>query len=309
MSARPHVAWPLALGLARLVADPGPGLSRPEAIRAVATLRGLAREAGELAVQGAGLGGDAAAEVAVLDRAGWARSASATVERMLDRLPLAERPDGVRRRVSGVGNALLAAGALVLGGRALLGQYDPVAQRLMLLAPSVVAVQRRHGLELTDLGLWVALHEQVHAVQFSAAPWLLGHIEGLMAQLVGDDPGVGVLLGGPGREVLERLGAVMALLEGHADFVAGQAAVGRVPGVEAVRRVFERPAAGQGWRGWLAGLDKATQYRAGLAFCREVADRAGEEALRAAFAGPQQLPGAREIADPSSWLGRVHGQA
>ncbi|MDO5082867.1 MAG: zinc-dependent metalloprotease [Arachnia propionica] len=309
MTRRPHVAWPVALHLARLAADPGPEVSRPEAIRTVAALRLAARRAGELVVEHAGLGGAAAGEVLVLDRAGWARSAATTVERMLDRLPFPQRPEGAWRRLSGVGNAVVAAGALVLGGRVLLGQYDPFTGRLVLVAPGIVELQRRHRLELTDLALWVGLHEQTHAVQFSAAPWLLGHVEALLVELVRDDPGVVTLLSAQGRVALERLGAVMTLLEGHADFVAGRAAVGRVPTSAALQRVFERPAAGRGWRRWLGGLDKAVQYRAGLGFCRAVARRAGAEALRAAFAGPEQLPSAREIADPTSWLRRVHGQA
>ena len=309
MTRRPHVAWPLALRLARVAADPGPGVSRPEAVRTVAAIKVAARRAGDLVVRHAGLGGAAAREVVVLDRAGWALSAAATVERMLDRLPFPKRPDGVWRRLSGVGNGLLAARVLTLAGRAMLGQYDPFTGRLVLVAPGIVELQRRHGLVPEDLGLWVALHEQVHAVQFTAAPWLLGHIEALMVTLARDDPGVTALLSPEGRAVLGRLGAVMTLLEGHADFVAGLAAAGCIPTLPRVLRVFERSLAGQGWRQVLAGLDKATQYRAGLEFCRAVAQRAGAEALRAAFVGPEQLPSALEIADPVSWLRRVHGQA
>ena len=76
MQRRPHVSWPLARAVERLLADPGPGVSRPDAVREVAALRAAARRAGDLAVEHSGLGGAAAAEVVVVDRPGWSRRAA-----------------------------------------------------------------------------------------------------------------------------------------------------------------------------------------------------------------------------------------
>ena len=70
----------------------------------------------------------------------------------------------------------------------MLVQYDPWAGRLMLVAPSIVEVRRGRDLDPDDLRLWVSLHEQTHAVQFNSAPWLLGHVEELIAALSVDDP-------------------------------------------------------------------------------------------------------------------------
>ena len=191
----------------------------------------------------------------------------------------------------------------------------------MLVAPSIVEVRRGRGLDADDLRLWVSLHEQTHAVQFNSAPWLLGHVEKLIASLSVDDPspaemtegiraGRGVaslLVTAEGQRHLDALTATMTLLEGHADLVADTAGAVHVPSVRRLRAAFARPAAGTGWRRLIPGLDKGLQYRDGLAFCQHVALRAGMGALTAAFAVPANLPTVAEITDPDAWLRRIHG--
>ena len=296
MQRRPHVSWPLARAIERLLTDPGPGIPRPEAVREVAALRAAARRAGDLAVEHSGLGGAAAAEVVVVDRPGWSRRAAAMADDLLGRLPLEQQPAGPRRTVSGIGYGLVAGISFATMGRGLLGQYDPWSGRLMLVAPSIVEVWRGRGLDPDDLRLWVGIHEQTHAVQFNSAPWLLGHVEELIASLSVDDPSPaemteGILAGrgvtsllvtAEGQRHLGALTATMTLLEGHADLVADAAGTVRVP-------------------------DKGLQYRDGLAFCQHVDRRAGMGALTAAFAGPANLPTVAEITDPDAWLRRVHG--
>ena len=321
MQRRPHVLWPLARAVERFVGDPGPGISRPEAIREVAALRLAARRAGALAVEYSRLSGPAAAEVVVVDRPGWSRRASAMADGLMGRLPLDDRPEGLLRACAGVGYGLAAGVSLAFMGRGLLGQYDPWSGRLMLVAPSIVEVQRGRDLDPRDFRLWVSLHEQTHAVQFTSAPWLLGHVEELIAALCVDDPtpaeavagiragrgAASLLVTAEGQRHLDALTATMTLLEGHADLVADAAGVVHVPSVRRLREAFARPAAGTGWRRLIPGLDKGVQYRDGLAFCRRVCAKAGLEALAAAFAEPANLPALAEITDPDAWLRRVHG--
>ena len=321
MQRRPHVSWPLARAVERLLADPGPGVARPEAVREVAALRVAARRAGDLAVEYSRLDGPAAAEVAVVDRPGWSRRAAAMARDLLGRLPLEEQPAGLRRSLTGIGYGLGVGVSFAAMGRVLLGQYDPWSKRLMLVAPSIVEVRRGRGLDADDLRLWVSLHEQTHAVQFNSAPWLLGHVEELITALGVDNPspvemtegiragrGLGSLLvTAEGQRHLDALTATMTLLEGHADLVADTAGVVHVPSVRRLRAAFARPSAGTGWRRLIPGLDKGLQYRDGLAFCQYVGLRAGMGALTAAFAGPANLPTAAEITDPDSWLRRIHG--
>ncbi|MET0433602.1 MAG: zinc-dependent metalloprotease [Cellulomonas sp.] len=117
------------------------------------------------------------------------------------------------------------------------------------------------------------------------------------------------------RAVLDEVGAVMALLEGHADVTMD--AVGRtvVPSVRRIRRRFEARRDGAAGTGGMRkalravlGMDvKLAQYRDGAAFVRAVRRRVGTEGLNAVWTAADALPSAAEIADPTAWVRRVHG--
>jgi len=117
------------------------------------------------------------------------------------------------------------------------------------------------------------------------------------------------------RVVLDEVGAVMALLEGHADVTMD--AVGRsvVPSVRRIRRRFEARRDGAAGTGGMRralraalGMDvKLAQYREGAAFVRAVRRRVGTDGLNAVWASAGALPTAAEIADPAAWVRRVHG--
>ncbi|WP_418608096.1 zinc-dependent metalloprotease [Georgenia sp. SUBG003] len=164
-----------------------------------------------------------------------------------------------------------------------LGQFDPftpsdgAAGRLLLVAPNVLKVERELNLDAMDFRLWVCLHEQTHAVQFAAAPWLVDHLAGRMRDLVGGvttttdgserlsravravvetlTSAVGAgenpvsELGGPlvdafldpeEREAMGEIVAVMSLLEGHADVVMDAVGPARLPSVRRIRAAFEK---------------------------------------------------------------------
>ena len=115
------------------------------------------------------------------------------------------------------------------------------------MAPNIVHVERELDVDPRDFRLWVCLHEETHRVQFTAVPWLRDHLLGEMTgllestdldpqklasmvresiervgKLVKGDSGVSLLdvLQTPEqKEVVERITAVMSLLEGHADVV------------------------------------------------------------------------------------------
>ena len=248
-----------------------------------------------------------------------------------------------------VGGAQLGAVLAVLSSK-VLGQFDPFTPpagaplgaagegRLLLVAPNVLQLERSLRVEPADFRLWVALHEQTHALQFAAAPWLAGHLRARSAALLGDVVGegeesVGRMVAAVGRvltdddasildvlppdqrDVVAEVGAVMALLEGHADVAMD--AVGRriVPSVREIRRKFEarrdssaRARGPQGVLRRLLGMDaKLAQYREGAAFVRTVRSRVGVSGLNAVFAAPENLPRPAEIAEPGAWVRRVHG--
>jgi coenzyme F420 biosynthesis associated uncharacterized protein len=218
-----------------------------------------------------------------------------------------------------------------------LGQYEAFGGegRLLLVAPNIVHAERQLDVPPTDFRLWVCLHEETHRVQFGAVPWLSQHFTSeVHAYLRALDPDVGSALarlasglrrgtlGRSGlvdllqteeqREVLDRLTALMSLLEGHADVVMDAVGPTVVPSVDIIRQRFDqrRQQAGtlEGALRRLFGLDaKLRQYVEGAAFVRAVVDRIGMAGFNAVWTSPATLPRPEEIAAPMAWVQRVHG--
>ena len=246
---------------------------------------------------------------------------------------------------------LEAGGLLAYLSNKVLGQFDPFFEetgpdggklggRLLLVAPNVVHVEQELDVNPSDFRLWVCLHEETHRVQFTAVPWLRTHLLGEIASLLEStelDPQklaammrdgiekVGRLVRGDSeaslldivqtpeqKVVLERLTAVMSLLEGHADVVMDGVGPDVVPSVDVIRERFTARRAGAGPLDQmirrLLGLDaKLRQYRDGAAFVRGVVDKVGMDGFNAVWAGPENLPNRDEIGDPALWVARVHG--
>ena len=232
-----------------------------------------------------------------------------------------------------------------------LGQFDPFygldsagetgpAGRLLLAAPNIVHAEREMGVDPHDFRLWVCLHEETHRVQFTAVPWMRDHIRSEIEALVSEievDPAklasmvgegvkrVGDILRGDDdvslldlfssarqREVLDRITAVMSLLEGHADVVMDGVGPEVIPTVKDIRRRFTERRKGTSYLDRvlrkLLGLDaKMAQYRDGAAFTRGVLDQVGMDGFNAVWAEPAHLPSRVEISDPAAWVRRVHG--
>ncbi len=228
-----------------------------------------------------------------------------------------------------------------------LGQFDPFTTegmgRLLLVAPNIVHAERELDVDAGDFRLWVCLHEETHRVQFTAVPWLRDHLQSEIDQLVDDvdvDPArMAAMLGdavkrtgeivrgtgGPGggslldvfatpaqREVIDRVTGVMSLLEGHADVVMDDVGPEVIGSVDLIRERFNRRRKGASSMDRLIrrllGLDaKMAQYRDGARFVRSVLDDVGMEGLNKVWVEPAHLPTTAEIAEPGSWVRRVHG--
>ncbi|WP_255596004.1 zinc-dependent metalloprotease [Cellulomonas sp. C5510] len=338
---QPAVDWDLAARLAARAVRTGPEATQAEREDVVAALRAAAPEAvAHVArltrlVPAAAPTGAVAHDVRVVDRASWARANVRSLRSLAERagVPAAH---GVRA-TAGAGQVAAVLGLL---SGSVLGQYDPwhPPGTLLLVAPNVLAVERALRLDPADFRLWVTLHEQTHALQFAAAPWLTDHLAARVAALLADEehsrrrlPGAsrdraGGGRAGGGRSVLDLLdprqrgvvdevGAVMALLEGHADVTMDAAGRGAVPSVRRIRRRFEARRSGAPGTGAmrrvlraLLGADvKLAQYRDGAAFVRAVRRSVGTDGLNAVWTGAEALPTPAEIADPAAWVRRVHG--
>jgi coenzyme F420 biosynthesis associated uncharacterized protein len=113
------------------------------------------------------------------------------------------------------------------------------------------------------------------------------------------------------RVVIERLTAVMTLLEGHATYVMDGVGPLVVPSVAEISREFARKRSRsrlgpEGLLRKVLGLDaKMRQYRDGERFVRRVVDEAGIDGFNRVWTSPNTLPTQAEIADPSAWIRRV----
>ncbi len=250
----------------------------------------------------------------------------------------------VGSRITGVE----AGGLFAFLAQKVLGQFDAfytgngtgaAGGRLLLVAPNVVHVERELDVDHQDFRLWVCLHEETHRVQFTAVPWLREHLLAELSGLLGQtdlDPHrvaemvrqgvvqVGRILRGDSevslldivqtpdqKIILERLTAVMSLLEGHADVVMDGVGPEVVPTVGEIRRKFNarRGTASpvDAFIRRLLGFDaKLRQYRDGAAFVRGVLDRVGMEGFNVVWEQPANLPTMAEIAAPEQWVARLH---
>jgi coenzyme F420 biosynthesis associated uncharacterized protein len=284
-------------------------------------------------------------DVAVVGRAEWIESNIESFAELM--APVTDRLGEERRLGHGIAGRIMSAelGA-VLGflSRRVLGQYELVlptsdgrdGDTVMFVGANVLSMERRFEFRPAEFRFWVALHESTHRLQFQGVPWLRSYFLGLVEELVDaskpepgrmgrlaeefrhaaeqgrpliDEKGLFGLLASPGqREVIDRVQALMSLLEGHGhvvmDRIGGRELVSqaRMSRILASRRNDPRTAMFMR----LIGLElKMKQYEMGARFIGGVEERAGWSALAAAWQRPSNLPTLEEIEDPVSWLYRV----
>ncbi len=288
----------------------------------------------------------------VVGRDDWVRANIASYRRLLrpalERLD--ERMSAPVAFVSGkVAGAELGALLGWMSSR-VLGQYDllvleeedPHEQDLVyFVGPNILGLEKRHSFPPEQFRMWVALHEVTHRTQFTGVPWLREHFLGLVSGLLAeadpdptrlftafgrlaeglrtrtnplDDGGISALfVSDEQREVMQQMGGLMSLLEGHGDVTMDRAALDRVPQADRFAKVLRarRKEMGVATRllTRLIGLEaKLNQYEQGEAFIAAVEARGGPELLNRAFDEPANLPSRAEIADPDAWLARLGAQ-
>ncbi|HZE03815.1 MAG TPA: zinc-dependent metalloprotease [Solirubrobacteraceae bacterium] len=238
---------------------------------------------------------------------------------------------------------------VVLGylAQRVLGQYelvlldeaaDPNPPRLLFVMPNLGQAVQSFGAQEQEFMTWVALHEVTHAVQFSGVPWLHGHVAGLVRELLRsaelrlDGPRklrlpsaeevrrvaagirsgdmVSIFASEGERETLDRVQAVMAVIEGHAEHVMDMVAPDLLPSLPRLRAALDRRRRSQSrlsrLLAKLLGLElKLRQYEQGKFFCDTVVRFGGTPALSHVFSAPEALPTMAELTEPVAWLRRV----
>ena len=228
-----------------------------------------------------------------------------------------------------------------------LGQYDLLLTDgvdeenqdiVYFVGPNVAAIEARHGFDPTEFRLWLALHEVTHRAQFMAVPWLRTYFLSLVEaglEPLGSDPRqmvdairraateiragrspmrdagmIGLVATDEQLAALQRIQALMSLLEGHGDVTMDRAGEDAVPGAEHFSRVLaERRQQARGPAkvlGQIFGLEaKLRQYAEGEKFVRSVEEAGGRRLFDRVWQGPEWLPSLAEIRDPSTWVRRV----
>lgn len=343
------VDWDLAAATAGALGKSGPAVTYEEATQVVAELRALTDEAAGHVAEYTGLRAQVDhPPVRVVDRKDWAAVNISGLREVI--MPLVSRisgdkqpgplADAIGSRVTGVQAGTVLA---YLSGR-VLGQYEVFSSdpgQLVLVAPNIVEVERKLGADPRDFRLWVALHEVTHRTQFTAVPWMRGYFLGEVQAFVDASQNGGehilerlrrsvstlseavrdpdsrasvldIVQTPAQRAVLDRLTALMTLLEGHAEFVMDGVGPAVIPSVEQIRSKFnQRRESGnpieKAIRRLLGIEVKMRQYAEGRKFVHEVVQRVGMSGFNRIFSSPLTLPRIDELGDPDAWVTRVHG--
>jgi coenzyme F420 biosynthesis associated uncharacterized protein len=249
----------------------------------------------------------------------------------------------------GMGIILSTEVGVVVGylGQRVLGQYELVLldeavenrpPRLLFVLPNLGHAVEAFGAEEDQFMTWVTLHEVTHAVQFAGVPWLHAHVAGLVRELLrsaevrletprklripttdevkqtlthlrnGDL--ISIVTTTPERETLDRVQAVMAVIEGHAEHVMDAVAPDLLPSLPKLRAALDRRRRSQSGLSRLVarllGLElKLRQYEQGKYFCDEIVRERGPGALHHLWSGPEALPTLAELRNPPAWLERT----
>ncbi len=290
------------------------------------------------------------ARARVDDRAAWVRANIASFQRLLRPVTnrLDEKVGNgllapVARRAAGA-----EVGALLgwMSGR-VLGQYDllviededPEEQDLVhYVGTNILALEKKFAFPPREFRQWLALHEVTHRMQFTGVPWMREHFLGLVDGMVGavdqdpsellaavtraaeevrkgrnplDDGGLAALFSTPAqKELMEQIGGLMSLLEGHGDVTMDRAGADQIPNavrfsqVLRQRRQQSNPAVRLLQK--VIGLEaKLKQYEQGERFIEAVEEVGGTDVIDRAWEDPSHLPTMSEIRDPQAWLDRV----
>lgn len=307
----------------------------------------LVARASDLVSNETGLAMTGTPVVRVISRSEWVETNAKAFGALL--APLEERlasNDGIGSALAAkVMGAELGA---VLGfmSKRVLGQYELVlptgdadyGDTVLFVGANILSMERQYEFRPSKFRFWVALHECAHRAQFTAVDWMRDYFLSLVEELIdtskpergrliriaselrtaietgtdplGDAGLIGLLASPDQRGVLDRVQALMSLLEGHGHVVMDRIGereivdVRRMSDVLTARRKDPKSAAFMK----LIGIEmKMRQYETGAAFIRKVEEQASWGTLAMAWESPEALPTLDEIEDASLWLDRMAG--
>ena len=209
---------------------------------------------------------------------------------------------------------------------------------LYFVGPNMVETERRWGFVPEEFALWVAVHEVTHRFQFAGVPWLRDRFFGLVRTYfdvsevdagsfarrlasaasklatgkvpVEERHPAYLIATDDQRDVLNQIQALMAVVEGHGNYVMDAVGERVIPSFKRMRHVFERRREQtnmlQRIINQALGLEmKLRQYELGQKFCEEVARREGDAGIAYLWTDAEHLPTLEELREPRRWLERV----
>jgi coenzyme F420 biosynthesis associated uncharacterized protein len=245
----------------------------------------------------------------------------------------------VSRRLLGVELGVL----LGFLSQRVLGQYDLILPDndggiVYYVGPNIHQLENRLGFSPRDFRLWIALHEVTHRTQFTGVSWMRPYFLGLVdatlgafdpdprrfldvvgdavgrlrrgESIFGDDGVVGMFATPEQRRSLEKVQALMTLLEGHGNVVMDRVGAKHVRGQAEMSSALRQ----RRRQGGLAkiilrafGMEmKVRQYEEGERFVGQVETARGPRGIDPAWSSSEALPTLEEIrGGASAWLARV----
>lgn len=340
--------WALAAPVARRVAGTYPLAETYHLNHMRNQVPGLFAQAAELVGVETALATPGSPQVLVVSRGEWAERNLESFARMLAPLEqkIAERleasgreaPPALARNVIAMETGAL----LGLLAKRVLGQYElvlPEAEKgdvVALIGANILALERQSQFRPSEFRMWIVLHEATHRAQFLGVSWLRPYFLSMIDELVGhaapspgrlsrlvaemvqagrsnrpliDDSGLLGLLATPEQKgVIDRVQALMSLLEGHGHVVMDRIGARLLPSQDRMSALLKArrrdPRTAALFR--LLGMEmKMKQYELGESFIHAVEREAGWSALDRAWSGPEMLPTLEEIHQPLLWLQRA----
>jgi coenzyme F420 biosynthesis associated uncharacterized protein len=311
------------------------------------TADGYVARASEMVADETGLSLPGSPVVGVITRQEWVRTNADSFAALMS--PIEEslaKTSGVGSATAGKVMGMEIGAVLGFLSKRVLGQYELVlptgdddrGDTVLFVGANVLAMERKYEFRPSHFRFWVALHECAHRAQFTGVPWMREYFLTLVGELVassktsggqvarivrelargdtsredllGDSGLIGLFASPEQKVVLDKVQALMSLLEGHGHVVMDRIGerkiidVARMSSVLSTRRKDPRTAAFMK----LIGIEmKLKQYEQGARFITGVEKAASWDALSMAWESPETLPTIAEIGDPSKWLDRMHG--
>lgn len=234
------------------------------------------------------------------------------------------------------------AAVLSVLSRKVLGQYElvlPTGEKgdaVAFVGPNILQMERTHQFTPFEFRFWVALHELTHRAQFQGIPWMRDYFLSLVSELVEhskpepgrlsrvldelnlrrssgqpliDERGLFGLFATPDQNaVVDKVQALMSLLEGHGHVVMDRVGARHLRSQERMSRILKGRRQDKRTAAFfrLTGLEmKLRQYKQGERFVLAIERLAGWDTISLAFRGASSLPDLTEIESPDRWLRRV----